>query len=147
MRFRSYVVTWASIYLLIAALINLYYGFNLFFGGAVALVFAGPSGVALSNDNSSKFTIDPTSGLMTLLGAFLLVVGILMVVNAIALFARKEGSRTRTMLVVLLSILACLFCIVNTLVIQWIPLIIGLIVLLFFTFDQPLRSYFQRRTR
>ncbi len=137
-----------SLYLLAAALINLYFGFTLFFSGAVALAFEGPGAMTLGgHSGAASFAFDSSSGTITLFGAFLLAVGAIMVVTAIELFARKAGARTRTALVALLSIVACLLCIVSTLTIQWIPLVMSAVVLFFFTLDQPLDLYFQRRGR
>ena len=148
LRLRSRIVTITSLYLLIAALINLYFGFTLFFSGAVALAFEGPGAVVLGgNFNSASVALDSSSGMIALFGAFLLVVGAIMVATAIDLFGRKAGARTRTALVALLSIVACLLCIFSTLTIQLIPLILSIVVLGLFTLDQTMEVYFERRGR
>lgn len=146
MKLRSRLVNITSIYLLLAAGINLYYGFTLFFSGAVALFFSSPVAANFAGE-SNKFTIDASSGYMTLMGLFLLATSTLMIVTAIALYARKDGVRTRTIYIALLSIIACVLCVVNTLTIQWIPLILSLVVFLLFTFDPMLNHYLQRRSR
>ncbi len=146
MNLRSRLVTLTSIYLLVAALINLYFGFTLFFSGAVAIAFEGP-GAVLGGGSSTGVTLDSSSGLIVLFGIVLLAVGAIMVVTAIELYARKSGARTRTALVALLSIVACLLSIAAALTIQWIPLILSVVVLAFFTLDQPLERYFELRGR
>ncbi len=145
---RSRIVSITSIYLLIAALLNLYYGFTLFFSGAVALAFEGPGGVALGGQSTAaSVAVDLSSGVITLFGVFLLAVGAIMVVTAIELYARKAGARTRTALVALLSIVACLLSIFASLTIQLLPLVLSTVVLFIFTLDQPLDVYLKRRGR
>ncbi len=98
-------MTITSLYLLIAALINLYFGFTLFFSGAVALAFEGPGAAMFGGQTgTASIAVDSSSGTIALFGAFLLAVGAIMVVTAIELYARKSGARTRTALVALLSI-------------------------------------------
>ncbi len=148
MTLRSRFVTMTSLYLLVAALINLYFGFTLFFSGAVAFAFESPGAVSFSRQSAAvSVSVDSSTGSIALLGAFLLAVGVIMVVTAIELYGRKAGARTRTALVALLSIVACLLCIFSTLTVQLVPLVLSAVVLFLFTLDQPMEVYFERRGR
>ncbi len=88
-------------------------------------------------------SIDNSSALITVFGLFLLGVATLMIVGAIALSIRKEGSRQRTVLVALLSMVACVLCILDSLTIQWIPLVLSAVVAYVFISDRSLEIYFR----
>ena len=139
---RSWILLVTAFYLLVAAAIDLYYGFTLFFSGAVGLLFAGPGAADLAG-KSNSISIDKSSALITVFGSCLLGVATLMIVGAIALSIRKEGSRQRTVLVALLSMVACVLCILNSLTIQWIPLVLSAVVAYVFISDRSLEIYFR----